>query len=511
MGLVIFSILLMNMSKRALNVAKGKLILRQLSAVIFGTTLLVPYLKSQPASAQVTRYCHISSTAAKKKERLRVSAQKGNQEAARRYQQLVTQHSQAVQNCRRSTWPQVQAIWLRLYPCDVRAGALDKIMDKIVNQGYNQVYVETFYDGRVLLPVNSNRTVWPSVIRTKGQENTDLLAKAIQKGRERGLKVYSWMFTTNFGYTYARRKDRQGAIARNGKGQTSLYVVDNGSQVFIDPYNLQAKRDYYRMVTEVMRRRPDGILFDYVRYPRQAGKDSIATRVTDLWLYSKSTQQALFQRALNNKGLQLIRLFLTKGYVTSTDIARIDKRYPQEGEPLWQGRTPPTQQKAIVSPQQRQPLLQSELWQLTVAHAMQGILDFVALAAYPAQQLGVPAGVVFFPGGNKTVGKGYDSRLQPWDRFPNNLEWHPMAYGKCGNTRCIVSQVRRVLSMVKPGTQVIPALAGAWGKSVSNRPPLEVQMRDLSRYKPYLQGVSHFAYSWQHPQDDNQRKFCRIR
>lgn len=511
MGLVIFSILLMNMSKRALNVAKGKLILRQLSAVIFGTTLLVPYLKSQPANAQVTRYCHISSTAAKKKERLRVSAQKGNQEAARRYQQLVTQHSQAVQNCRRSTWPQVQAIWLRLYPCDVRAGALDKIMDKIVNQGYNQVYVETFYDGRVLLPVNSNRTVWPSVIRTKGQENTDLLAKAIQKGRERGLKVYSWMFTTNFGYTYARRKDRQGAIARNGKGQTSLYVVDNGSQVFIDPYNLQAKRDYYRMVTEVMRRRPDGILFDYVRYPRQAGKDSIATRVTDLWLYSKSTQQALFQRALNNKGLQLIRLFLTKGYVTSTDIARIDKRYPQEGEPLWQGRTPPTQQKAIVSPQQRQPLLQSELWQLTVAHAMQGILDFVALAAYPAQQLGVPAGVVFFPGGNKTVGKGYDSRLQPWDRFPNNLEWHPMAYGKCGNTRCIVSQVRRVLSMVKPGTQVIPALAGAWGKSVSNRPPLEVQMRDLSRYKPYLKGVSHFAYSWQHPQDDNQRKFCRIR
>ncbi|MEM6753864.1 MAG: family 10 glycosylhydrolase [Cyanobacteria bacterium P01_C01_bin.38] len=499
------------MFKLALSVAKPKLILRQLLAVIFSTTLFLPYLKSQPAQAQVTRNCHITSSAVKQKEKLRLSALKGDRQAANRYLQLVRQHSQAVQNCRRNTWPQVQAIWLRLYPCDIRAGALDRIMDNVVNKGYNQVYVETFYDGRVLLPQSSNRTVWPSVLRGKGLENTDLLAQSIQKGRERGLKVYSWMFTTNFGYTYARRKDREEAIARNGKGQTSLYVVDNSSQVFIDPYNLQAKRDYYQMVTEVMRRRPDGILFDYVRYPRQAGKDSIATRVTDLWLYSKSTQQALFQRALNNKGLGLIRLFLSKGYVTSSDIAKLDEKYPQEGAPLWQGRTPPIQQKALSSPQQRQPLLQSDLWQLSVAHAMQGILDFVALAAYPAQQVGVPAGVVFFPGGNKTVGKGYDSRLQPWDRFPNSLEWHPMAYGKCGNSRCIVSQVKRVINTAKPGTQVIPALAGAWGKSVSNRPPLEKQMRALSKYKPYIKGVSHFAYSWQNPKDDTDRKFCRVR
>jgi len=42
-------------------------------------------------------------------------------------------------------------------------------------------------------------------------------------------------------------------------GETSLYVVDNNSQVFIDPYNSQAKRDYYQLITEVIRRRPDVI------------------------------------------------------------------------------------------------------------------------------------------------------------------------------------------------------------------------------------------------------------
>ncbi|MBW4612972.1 MAG: family 10 glycosylhydrolase [Desmonostoc vinosum HA7617-LM4] len=497
------------MSNCPLKFAKTKLFWQRLFAIVFSSSLLIPNFGNQPAGAQVTQYCQLSSTAAREKENLRLSALKGNQDAEKRYQQLVQEHAQEMQNCRNRNWPQVQAIWLRLYPCDIKAGAIEQVMDRIVNRGYNQVYLEVFYDGQVLLPVAANPTVWPSVVRNRGAEKTDLLLTAIKKGRQRGLKVYAWMFTVNFGYTYAQLKDRQGAIARNGKGQTSLYVVDDGSQVFIDPYNPQAKRDYYQMVQEILRRRPDGLLLDYIRYPRQAGSDSIATKVADLWLFSEATQQALFRRALNYKGLDLIRRFLSKGYITAGDITEVDKLYPQEGEPMWQGRIPPSAQKSIVPATNRQPLLQWELWQLSVAHAMQGILDFVALASYPAQQLKIPAGVVFFPDGNQTLGQGYDSRLQPWDRFPSTLQWHPMSYATCGNANCIVPQVQRVLSVAKPGTQVIPALAGKWGASISNRPPLEVQMQALRQFAPQLKGVSHFAYSWQYPEHDGDRKFCR--
>ncbi|WP_088242680.1 family 10 glycosylhydrolase [Calothrix rhizosoleniae] len=499
------------MSNYFLNYLKSILFWRGLFVGTFTTLWLFPNINIKPAQAQVNQYCHISSAAVKAKERLRLAARKGNPEVQNRYRQLVQQHAQAVRECRNRNWPQVQALWLRLYPCDAQQGAIDEIMDKIIDKGYNQVYLEVFYDGRVLLPAASNPTVWPSVIRTTGAEKVDLLSAAIQKGRERGLKVYAWMFTTNFGYSYAQRRDREAAIARNGKGETSLYVVDNSSQVFIDPYNQTAKRDYYQLVQAVTRRRPDGILFDYIRYPRQAGTNSIATKVTDLWLYSEAIQKALFERAQNNKGLELIRRFLRKGYVTAADVAQTDRLYPQEGEAQWQGRVINQGQKSIQSPQNRQPQLQWDLWQLSVAHAMQGILDFVALAAYPAQQRGIPAGVVFFPGGNQTVGRGYDSRLQPWDRFPSNLEWHPMAYANCGSADCIVPQVQRVLKVAKPGTKVIPALAGNWGASMSNRPPLEVQMRALRKFAPKLRGVSHFAYSWQHPQHDGDRKFCRTR
>ncbi|BAY12380.1 family 10 glycosylhydrolase [Calothrix sp. NIES-2098] len=497
------------MFNRSLKVTKSQLVIRRLLATVFSSSLLIPNFGSQPVQAQVQEYCQLSPKAVTEKDNLRLAALKGNADAQKRYKQILKQHAQEIKACRNRTWPQNQAIWLRLYPCDAQPGLLDQLMDRIINRGYNQVHLEVFYDGQVLLPAASNPTIWPSIIRNPGAEKVDLLAMAIKKGRERGLKVYAWMYTINFGYSYAQRRDREAAIARNGKGQTSLYVVDNGTHVFIDPYNVQAKRDYYLLVQEVLRRRPDGILFDYVRYPRQSGSDSIATKVTDLWLFSPATQEALFRRAQNNKGLDLIRRFLSKGYVTAADIAEVDQLYPQEQEALWQGRTLSAAQKSLLNPNDRQPLLQWDLWQLAVAHAMQGILDFVALASHPAQQLGIPAGAVFFPEGNQLLGQGYDSRLQPWDRFPSSLQWHPMAYATCGDVSCIVAQVQRVLSMAKPGTQVFPALAGTWGESINNRPSLEAQMQALRQFTPQIKGVSHFAYSWQYPEHDGDRKFCR--
>jgi hypothetical protein len=85
-----------------------------------------------------------------------------------------------------------------------------------------------------------------------------------------------------------------------------------------------------------------------------------------------------------------------------------------------------------------------------------------------------------------------------------------MSYGVCGSTKCIDDLVKRVVNRASPGTQVIPVLAGDWARSVSNRPPLEVQMRALRQEVPQISSVSHFAYSWQDPSFDRDRKFCRL-
>jgi hypothetical protein len=484
--------------------------------------LVISFGWSNTVQAQAvpnSAFCQLASDVISQKDSLRQRALQGDGSAQNDYKSLISRHAQDLRRCRSQSWLQTQSIWLRLYPCDARPGALDEIMDRIVERGYNQVYVEVFANGQVLLPQSDNPTVWPSLLRVPGYSNRDLLAEAIAKGRERGLKVYAWLFSLNFGYVYGQRPGADQILARNGAGQTSNTVNTAGGlstdigevntdETFVDPYHPQAKRDYYTLVQSVVKRQPDGVLFDYIRYPRGTGAASIASRVKDLWIYGSASQQALYGRAINQSGQELIRRFVTRGYITADDIASVTRLYPQES-PQWQGITPP--QGGPFTADQLQPYYQSELWRLSVAHAIQGVVDFLSMAILPVQQRGIPAGAVFFPDGNRAIGQGFDSRLQPWDRFPSNIEWHPMTYGTCGDASCIVSQLQRVLDQSASDNNVMPVLAGTWRQAVSGRPSLEAQMQAIHYQAPQVNSISHFAYSWQYPESDRDRKFCRLR
>lgn len=491
----------------------------RLLVIALATHLTGQGLTPPPAQAQVPPYCQQLPVAIAQKDKLRQAAIQGNRDAQKRYKDLVAQQAEKLRKCRGQSWNQNSAIWLRLYPCDAKAGALEGVLDRIVDRGYNKVYVEAFYNGKVLLPANSNPTPWTAVLAGSGLDNVDLLAQVIRKGRERGLKVYAWLFSMNFGASYFRSHGKQPTMARNGLGQTSLTArtiaglsveigAGNPDEAFVDPYNAQARQDYAQVVRAIAQRKPDGMLFDYIRYPRGSGGASVAARVQDLWVYGDASYQALLGRAMNYRGMELIQRYLNQGFISGDDVKEAVALYPKEGEPMWQGRSlsESTGKLAIA---QRVASLQADLWQLTIAHAAQGVLDFFSTAIAPAQQLGIPVGVVFFPEGNSTVGQGFDSRLQFWNRFPPSVEWHPMLYATCGSPSCIVAQFQRVLKQAPATAQVKPVLAGIWQQSVGNRPPLEVQMEAVYRAVPSLKSMSHFAYSWQEPGSDRDRKYCQ--
>jgi hypothetical protein len=484
--------------------------IRGLGVALF-TGLLCP-IEGQPGLAQ-PQSCQLSSEAIAQTTTLRQVAVQDQTDADGQQEYLDWQRQMATQlrDCRQQNWPQTQAIWLRLYPCDVRAGGLDEIFDRVLSRGYNRVYLEVFSDGQVLLPSADNRTAWSSVIWQKEYGNRDLLAEAIAKGRNRGIQVYSWMFALNFGYTYSLRPGADQILARDGQGQTSLSLgtsdgVSEGNletnETFVDPYNPQAQRDYYTLVQEILRRQPDGVLFDYVRYPRGVGGGTVASKVKDLWVYGAASQEAMIQRGQNDRGRELIRRYLAQGSISSSDVSSVSSQHPQDKEPIWQGRT------ATSSPSLTQ--LQGDLWRLSLTHAFQGVLDFLAMATQPVQQRGIPVGAVFFPAGNQKVGAGYDSRLQPWDQFPSTIEWHPMAYSTCGEMSCVTAEIQQVLDQAPAGTQVVPALAGTWGSWYRDHPPLEWQMLSLQRSMPQLNAVSHFAFSWQDAAFERDRKACRL-
>ena len=467
------------------------------------------FLTTSSAKAAVGPYCQFTPEEVAVKEQL-LKASLVNQQSTSEYDAVIQRHREMLELCRSQTWPQEQAIWLRLYPCDISPGSIDHVLDRIVNLGYSKIHLEVFYDSQVLLPPDDNPTPWIPVVRSPEAENIDLLQQAIDKAHQRGLKVYAWLFTMNFGYTYAQRADKQDTLARNGTGQDSLTYVHDRAQAFIDPYSDQAQSDYYNLVQAVLKRQPDGVLFDYVRYPRGIGGQSSVNSVKDLWIYGKSSLNALYQRATNKKGLALIKKYIDTGDLTAQDIETTDQLYPQESLAKWQGRNNNLDAKASLT--SRHQKLKQDLWFFSVAHAAQGIIDFLSFAAKPVQNSGLPVGTVFFPEANRLVGTtGFDSRLQAWDQFPTDLEWHPMAYGICQQeTYCVTDEIKNVLKTAPKTTLVNPALAGAWGKTYRQHLPLETQMEALRKETPEVNSISHFSYAWQEPDLDRQRKSCNF-
>ena len=488
------------------------------SSLSLSALSFIPTAQAQ-SSEPFAAYCQQSFTDIAQKERDRKASLSPDQDAQNRYSATLSRHATYLKDCRQQNALKTEGIWLRLYPCDVRPGALDEVLDRIVDRGYNQIFVETFFNGQVLLPAATNRTAWTSSLTSPGQENIDLLAEVIRKGHDRGLKVTSWMFALNVGVDYVNKPGKQGITARNGRGQTTIDFnlssrdrnpTFNRDEAFADPYHPTLRQDYLTLVDEVIKRRPDGIVFDYIRYPKGRGSDSIADDVSDLWIFGEAAQVGFMQRAMNQKGRELIVRYLRSGSISTLDVADTDRLYPQEAEPQWQGRLAANGENQLPL-EQRTQVIQAELWRLAVGHAMQGVVDFVTLVSAPVQRAGIPAGAVFFPDGNQTAGRGFDSRLQAWDRFPDSIERYPMAYGVCGRTDCIMSQIQRVLSYSSNAANVKPVIAGIWQQPHTNRPPLEVQMRALRQSFPRLDSISHFAYSWQEPDSDRDRKFCRSR
>ena len=493
-----------------------KKITKSPSTKLIATTLITLVSLLNPWSTKLTEaavgpYCQFAPEEIKAKENLLKASleDRENVTSAQKYDAIVQKHTEMLQLCRSQTWPEEQAVWLRLYPCDASPGSIDYVLDRIVNLGYNKIHLEVFYDSQVLLPPGDNPTPWTSVINTPGQENIDLLQQTIDKAHQRGLKAYAWMFTMNFGYTYAQRPDRQSALARNGTGKDSLTFVDDRAQAFIDPYSRQAQADYYNLIQAVLKREPDGVLFDYVRYPRGVGGQSYVHNVRDLWIYSEASLNALYNRASNKKGLAVIEKYIDTGNLTTSDLKAIEAKFPKVNA-RWQGRRNfPDAKKNI---ELRRNILQKDLWFFSVAHAAQGIIDFLSFSAQPVKTRNLPAGAVFFPDANRLVGTtAFDSRLQAWDKFPADLEWHPMAYAVCeGETKCITDQVETVLKTAAQKTKVTPALAGAWGKVYRDHPPLEAQIEALRKATPEVNSISHFSYAWQEPDRDRQRKSCNF-
>ena len=452
----------------------------------------------------------------------------GDESAAAAYNEMVSTHAKRLEECRRDTWPQQQAVWLRLYPHDAQPGVLADVLDRVVNRGYDQVYIEVFYEGRVMLPVADNPTVWRSVLEeaVAGGEvdaDYDLWAEAVRQGQARGLDVHGWMFALNFGWAYGELSDRQDVLALNGEGETSIAnaqwdadeVADGRAfyndpseleHLFVDPYNETAREDLRVAVDALLESDPDGMLFDYIRYPTVYLQDTLIDRPQQLWIYSPASRQALLERLDGDRERALMETYIDSGTLTENDIQETLSAYPEDILSVEAQSFPVDQQgwDDDLTPADLE-LYRQYFWALATDHAYRGVLEFADEVALPVEERDLAVSTVFFPQGNLSEDGGFDARMQPWDRFATQFERHPMSYATCEDGSCVAEQVRDVVDQ-SPESRVCPVLAGTWGQNFGGHLALEEQMSVLQSALPELDCVSHFVYAWMEPDSDRDRK-----
>ncbi|MFN6066206.1 MAG: hypothetical protein ACK45T_03355, partial [Pseudanabaena sp.] len=160
----------------------------------------------------------------------------------------------------------------------------------------------------------------------------------------------------------------------------------------------------------------------------------------------------------------------------------------------------------IKNPRETAAISESLLWNIATNHAYQGVINFVTTISAPLRQNNLSIGTVFFPNGNRTELGRYEARMQPWDRFPQYMERHPMTYALCNDGSCVAEQVSDVVRQSSPETLVCPVLAGTWGQSFDGHPSFEKQMQAIRAKEPQINCFSHFVYSWMEPESDRLRK-----
>jgi len=388
---------------------------------------------------------------------------------AAQYQILVAKHKDLLTICRSKNSLKTQALWLRLYPQDTKPEVLEDVLDRIVNRGYNAIFVEVFYDGQILLPVADNPTPWRSLTAEavkSGQvaANYDLWAEVIRKGRERGLEVYGTS-TINFG-DYAQS------------------TANTGS-------------DFSRAIAALAQRQPDGILFDYGLYSSGVGN------IKDLGIYAR---QALIA-AMPNGTKELMAIYLETGKITPEAIASLHDN---------------NQQKLGIAQSRSNPNLAATaaeriLGQLALSHARQGISDLIdrAIANINLPSNSLKIGVAFSPNIPKLDQKSEvtKSQMQPWDRFTPSIERHLRTSSICNDGKCVANEVKKVVNASSKFSnkfdlelKICPVLIGVWGQTFRSHPSLEIQMQAIRAATPQISCVSHLSYSWIEPDSDRQRQ-----
>ncbi len=178
---------------------------------------------------------------------------------------------------------ELKGVWLR--PTEKTEEQIIATLDRLKDNGFNSVFLETYYHGKTIFP---SRTMnkYGFTVQNEDFVGFNPLEIWVKEGHKRGIKIHTW-FQSFYVGNKSPMLDSSSILAvhpewgnktkryADSVGPTMSQAEHNG--YFLDPANPEVQEFLQELVSEIITDYcPDGINLDYIRYPNANARSDMA-------------------------------------------------------------------------------------------------------------------------------------------------------------------------------------------------------------------------------------------
>ena len=200
---------------------------------------------------------------------------KSNVEALKKYsQEAIDSADMAIKTALPYIKNEMRGVWIR--PTEHSAEQIIAVLDKLKDNGFNSVFLETYYHGKTIFP-SKTMNKYGFTVQNQEFSNFDPLKVWIEEGHKRGIKVHTWFQSFYVGNAnpnsdcssiLAVHPEWGNKTKKNYENPYPTKSVAEHNGYFLDPANPEVQGFLEELITEIITSyKPDGINLDYIRYP----------------------------------------------------------------------------------------------------------------------------------------------------------------------------------------------------------------------------------------------------
>lgn len=176
---------------------------------------------------------------------------------------------------------ELKGTWIR--PTETTPEQIISTLDKIENNGFNNIYLETYFHGKTIFP-SKTMNKYGFTAQNEKFEGFDPLKVWIEEAHKRNIKVHIWFQSFYVGNKppessltniLAIRPDWGNKTKAGANSPVATKSTSEHNGYFIDPANPEVQTFLMELLDEIITDyKPDGINLDYIRYPNSTSSRS---------------------------------------------------------------------------------------------------------------------------------------------------------------------------------------------------------------------------------------------